>query len=902
MPIASDNGTVRGVRAGEAYVRLVSDTRQYDKSMDRARQRLRDFGKEGARSVAAQSFEMWRNRLSNFADGLRSMGTRMVIQASTVLGMLAAAVRQFMREGDRLNKMAARTGVDPSWLSAMDYAAQRAGATLEELEQALRQLAKASATAQGANALRSLGLSAGAIRRASPERAIEAVLERLALVPGASDRARLAMELFGKSGTSLVPLAGHVGELVGEARSLGLVWSRKEIADASMVADTWTTLTFVFRRAVTLIGGSLVPVIRDFTQWLYRNASTAADFLKRNQGLVRMVAGWATAWLAMGIACKGAALALYGLFVPIDVVTGGVKALMSALSGVGAVAGLFVRLFVRLGAISFKGFNAFMLGQMKVSDVIGTFLDKAAWMYRVLARFISVKLLGSIRMLTNAAAAATSALTRMAYSGAAAFVRLTRAMGLLASSRLTGYFLVTASALLLLVVGLRLAHRLVKGFGEAWKDTLRIANEVKSSIASGWDRVGEQVKSSLAVGLRGLAVGEYRRAFGVIANSARLAFMGVFRDFAAGWHGLVAEVKESRWALVYALYDSWTQLVEELRLETNKFVFNVKRIGVAIADVFATAISAAWASWKNFFAGVAGNARRFVATMGAVFSEMTANIEYGFRKAYYWSKRILPGYDEEDYERDAAAAAAERDAAVLEARAKALAAAQDASQEYAAGPSFLETWREGMERLRKELAAVDAEEAAAAAEIADDRNDKLIDMATRLWRRIEAARASEMTGIRSLDDAIDALKSGLAEDSAALAEFLKGLDDRAETGYMPGIADDVHSIAAAVGATATYSAQEAAARWGGLSAYSTTLREAWIRAGVQFGSSARDVMRRAAQDIDNAMRKATLPYLASASNSEDVERLLTRLVNEAVRQNQSFNRYANNVSQMLSFA
>lgn len=898
MPIASDNGTVRGVRAGEAYVRLVSDTRQYDKSMDRARQRLRDFGKEGARSVAAQSFEMWRNRLSNFADGLRSMGTRMVIQASTVLGMLAAAVRQFMREGDRLDKMAARTGVDPSWLSAMDYAAQRAGATLEELEQALRQLAKASASAQGANALRSLGLSAGAIRRASPERAIEAVLERLALVPGASDRARLAMELFGKSGTSLVPLAGHVGELVGEARSLGLVWSRKEIADASMVADAWTTLTFVFRRAVTLIGGSLVPVIRDFTQWLYRNASTVADFLKRNQGLVRMVAGLATTWLAMGIACKGAALALYGLVGLTNVVTGGAKSLMSAMSGVGAI----FKLVARLVAISFKGFNIFMLCLREVSDVIGTFLDKAAWMYRVLARWSAVGLLGSIRMLTNAAAAATSALTRMAYSGAAAFTRLTRAMGLVLSSRLTGYFLVTASALLLLVGALYLAKRMLKGFGEAWQDALRIANEVKSSIASGWDRVGEQVKSSLAVGLRGLAVGEYRRAFGVIANSARLAFMGVFRDFAAGWHGLVAEVKESRWVLVYALYEGWTWLVAQLKHMGNWFVSDMKKIGVAIADVFATAISAAWASWKNFFAGVAGNARRFVATMGAVFSEMTANIEYGFRKAYYWSKRILPGYGADDYERDAAAAAAERDAAVLEARAKALAAAQDASQDYAAGPSFLETWREGMERLRKEMADIDAEEAAAAAEIADDRNDALIDMATRLWRRIEAARASEMTGIRSLDDAIDALKSGLAEDTAALAEFLKGLDDRAETGYMPGIADDVHSIAAAVGATATHSAQEAAARWGGLSAYSTTLREAWIRAGVQFGSSARDVMRRAAQDIDNAMRKATLPYTAMMSNSEDVERLLARLVNESVRQNQSFNRYANNVSQMLSFA
>lgn len=897
MPIASDNGTVRGVRAGEAYVRLVSDTRQYDKSMDRAKKRLRDFGKEGARSVAAQSLEMWRNRLGNFADGLRSLGTRMVIQASTVLGMLAAAVRQFMREGDRLDKMAARTGVDPSWLSAMDYAAQRAGATLEELEQALRQLARASATAQGANALRSLGLSAGAIRRASPERAIEAVLERLALVPGASDRARLAMELFGKSGTSLVPLAGHVGELVGEARSLGLVWSRKEIADASMVADTWTTLTFVFRRAVTLIGGSLVPVIRDFTQWLYRNASTVADFLKRNQGLVRTVAGLATTWLAMGIACKGAALALYGLVGFIDVVTGGAKALLSALSGVGTI----FKLVARPLKVTWKVFNIFMLCLRKVSDVIGTFLAKAAWMYRVLVRWSAVNLLGGIRMLTDAAAAATSALTRMAYSGAAAFARLTRAMGLVLSSRPTGYFLLTASALLLLVGALYLAKRMLKGFGEAWQDTLRIANEVKSSIASGWDRVGEQVKSSFAVGLRGLAVGEYRRAFGVIANSARLAFMGVFRDFIAGWHGLVAEVKESRWVLVYALYEGWTWLVAQLKHMGNWFVSDMKKIGVVIADVFATAISAAWASWKNFFAGVAGNARRFVATMGAVFSEMTANIEYGFRKAYYWSKRILPGYGADDYERDAAAAAAERDAAVLEARAKALAAAQDASQDYAAGPSFLETWREGMERLRKEMAAVDAEEAAAAAEIAEDRNDKLIDMATRLWRRIEDARASEMTGIRSLDDAIAALKSGLAEDTAALAEFLKGLDDRAETGYMPGIADDVHSIAAAVGATATYSAQEAAARWGGLSAYSTTLREAWIRAGVQFGSSARDVMRRAAQDIDNAMRRATLPYLASASNSEDVERLLTRLVNESVRQNQSFNRYANGISEMLTF-
>lgn len=814
MALSSGNGSSSGIRAGSAYVALTSDTSQYDTAMNRAQRRLRQFQQSANGMSVGQSFAMLANRLNSFGDSLGRLGTRMVLQATAAIGALSLAVRQFMRDGDRLDKMAARTGASASWLSAMDYAAQRSGATLEDVEKALRQIAKTSQTSVGRDALYQLGLDARNFLRYRPQAQLESVLSRLALVRNAAERSRLAMELFGRTGTMLVPLAGHVGELVSEAERLGIVWSPQEVKDAAAVTDSWTTLSFVFRRAAALIGGALVPTIRDLTRWLYNNARTVADWLKRNQHLVRLAAGLASAWLALGVAAKAAGLAFKTLAAPIlavNAVVGGVKSLV-----------------------------------------------------------------GFFRLLGVAAAALSTS-----FAGFAA----------------------TVAASLPSVLALSLAVMM------AWDGVVASARSAQAVMASGWNRVGETVRSAFAAGLRLLASGEYQRGFGLIAKSAKLSFRGVFRDFAAGWYGLVAEVQEDWLLLCYACYEGWTWFVAQVKHSWSWFAGDMEKIGVAIGYTITTALSASWVSLKNFFGSVAGLAKKFIAELGLWFTELGENVTYGFKVAYYWSKRILPGYGKEDYERDMAEADAKRITAIGEARAKAMAAIRDASEEYSPESSFAEAWKEGMDKLEQRLKEIGLNNE----NIDAERDNALAAKAKEIWDKIQKIRELEMQDIAGLDTRIEELKAEIAADTAALDEYLQPLDQSATTGYLPDIADDVSRIAANTEPTAAFNADAIAARWRGALGVVTTPFQRFaaqfeqIRGGTfdySSGTSDRDRMDRLRKSIDNFTENIRRLETAKADGigTGRIENELAEVIRGLAANGRDFRQYANAMRQNLTFA
>lgn len=885
MALSTGNGSSQGIRAGSAYVALTSDTSQYDNAMDRAQRRLRQFQQSASRIGAGQALTALANRLNSFGLALSAVGDRMIIQASTVLGALMLAVRQFLREGDRLDKMAARTGADPSWLSAMDYAAQRSGASLEEVEKALRQISKTAVTSNGRSALGALGIDAARFLRYRPETRLEAILSRLALVGNAATRARLAMELFGRSGTSLIPMAGHVDELVREAEKLGIVWSHEEVSDAAKVADAWTTLVFVFRRAVTIIGGSLTPIIRDFTRWMYNNAKAVADFLKRNGALVRLVARWAMAWLTLGLAVKGVALIFRGLAAPVlafNAMAGSVKALI----------GMFTALKTAMVAVSAVLLKVYLAIPRVLGPIIARFAVAVGSLYGHLVRELLVLSVS----LTRGISMAMARVFVSTFAGISTSFVSMFAVPLVQAAAFVGALMLMATILT------RIKNSVAELAKSAW-----------NTMAAGWARVGETVKNAFAVGLRLLAYGEYQRGFGIIAKSAKLAFLGVFRDFIAGWYGLVAEVKEDWWVLCYTMYEGWTWLVAQFKHMGNWFVGDMKKIGVTIGYVFTTALKASWASWKNFFAGVARLAKQFIAKMGSFFTELTENIAYGFKVAYYWSKRLLPGYDGDDYERDVAAAAAARDRAIAEARAKAIAAMNDADQEYAPGPSFAETWKEGMDALEQRLKEIDLEIDLNDENIDIERNNKLIEYAKEIWAKIQKIRELEMQNIAGLDARIEELKAEIAADTAALDEYLQSLDQSAATGYLPDIADDVSRIAANTEPTAAFNADAIAARWrGALGVVATPFRRFAAQleqiSGRSFdyssGTSDRDRMERLKNSIDNAAENIRRLETAKADGigTGRIENELAEVIRGLAANGRDFRQYANAMRQNLTFA
>lgn len=308
----------RGIRAGRAFVELgVSD--KLSAGLRRAQKRLEAFGQ-----------------------GLRSAGTRLAGIGAAAVTALLGSVKVFSSMGDALDKMSLRTGVSAEALSELGFAAEQSGADLETLENGLKFMqrslvdaAKGSATAQQALSL--LGLSVEDLAGLSPDQQFKALADRLAQVTDPALRTALAMEIFGRAGTKLLPLlssgAAGIEELQAQARSLGLTVSTQTARDAAELNDTLNILWRVVKQGVFAIGGALAPTIKDLSQRITRVIVTATDWIKRNKDLVV----WALK-VAAGVVVVGAAL--IGLGVAISGIGAAMGVLASVVSGIGAAFGL----------------------------------------------------------------------------------------------------------------------------------------------------------------------------------------------------------------------------------------------------------------------------------------------------------------------------------------------------------------------------------------------------------------------------------------------------------------------------------------------------------------------------------------------------------------------------------
>lgn len=305
----------RGIRAGRAFVELgVSD--KLTAGLRRAQKQLEAFGA-----------------------GLRSIGTRLAgIGVAAAAGLLGTA-KVFSEMGDVLDKMSIRTGVSVEALSELGYAAELSGADLEALEAGVRIMQRtlgeaAQGTSTAVEALDRLGLSAAQLAGLSPEQQFKVLADRISKVSDPTLRAAIAMEVFGKAGTKLLPLmadgAAGIEAMQEEARRLGLTVSTETARDAAQLNDALGTLWKVLKQGVFTIGGALAPLLKDIAERITRIIVSATAWIKANRETVV----WALK-VAAAVAVAGVAIIALGYIV----------------SGIGATLGIVAGVIVGIGAV-----------------------------------------------------------------------------------------------------------------------------------------------------------------------------------------------------------------------------------------------------------------------------------------------------------------------------------------------------------------------------------------------------------------------------------------------------------------------------------------------------------------------------------------------------------------------
>lgn len=264
-----------GIRAGAAFIELSVNDSKLIKGLRSALARLKSFG----------------SGLENIGSGLQSIGTRLFAAGAGLTGALLASAKGFAEIGDQLDKMSMRTGVSVEALSELGYAAKLSGASLEDVEKGVRQMQRAIAMAAGGSkaaqeALADLGLSAEQIKGLSPEQQFMAITQRLNQIEDPTLRAAAAMKIFGRAGTSLIPMLKDLPALRAEARRLGLVMSTEDAKAAAELNDAMDRLWASLKMIVVTIGSALAPLLTEWAGYMTSAVGSVRQWLSANQGLV----------------------------------------------------------------------------------------------------------------------------------------------------------------------------------------------------------------------------------------------------------------------------------------------------------------------------------------------------------------------------------------------------------------------------------------------------------------------------------------------------------------------------------------------------------------------------------------------------------------------------------------
>ncbi|MBA3707357.1 MAG: phage tail tape measure protein, partial [Planctomycetes bacterium] len=308
-----------GIRAGQAYVELFADDRLLQRGLRSAQQRLKAFG-----------------------DSVRAIGVQLGVVGAVIAAPLMAATRQFVSFGDQLDKMATRTGLSVEALSELAFAAESSGTSLEAVETSVRVMQRTLAAAgrgskSAVDALHALDLSVERLSSLSPEQQFEAIALALTRIEDPTARAAAAMRVFGRSGTSLLPLLRDLPALRAEARRLGLTMSTQDATAAASLSDAFDRLRASLRTTSVAIGASLAPLLERVAARVLGFMIGLREWISRNQGLVVSLLQVAVATVVAGVALIGIGVALKTLGAAIGVVSATIGLFHTVLTLTGSV-------------------------------------------------------------------------------------------------------------------------------------------------------------------------------------------------------------------------------------------------------------------------------------------------------------------------------------------------------------------------------------------------------------------------------------------------------------------------------------------------------------------------------------------------------------------------------------
>lgn len=228
----------------------------------------------------------------------KKIGTAMTLAGAAVIASLKGMTNQFIETGDWIDKMSKRTGISAEALSELAHVAELGGASLDNVERGVKKMAKSISDASDGletyqRAFRKIGINVEELKKLSPEKQFLAISEAIAGMEDPTLRAAVAQDIFGRAGTTLLPMMSDGVEafqdLRREAHDLGIVYDTELAAAAAKLKDDKTRLNSAMKGLSNTLIVTLVPAITDFTVKLTDVVKKVVDWAKENPKLISTI-------------------------------------------------------------------------------------------------------------------------------------------------------------------------------------------------------------------------------------------------------------------------------------------------------------------------------------------------------------------------------------------------------------------------------------------------------------------------------------------------------------------------------------------------------------------------------------------------------------------------------------
>jgi hypothetical protein len=310
--------SAQGIKAGSAYVELLVKDNRLLSGLASAGKRLQAFG-----------------------SAISGIGTKLMLLGTAVTAPLTALTKAFAHGGAAMFDMTKRTGLSAEALSELGYAAAQTGSDLETVETGVKKMQKtlyaaANGSKSAAETFAALGLNVQEVMAMNPQQQFETIAKAISHIEDPTARTALAMQLFGRSGTSLLPLMQNLDELRAKAKALGLTTSSQSAASAKALEDAFTDLGRVTKKTGTIIGSALADTMRGTTQMLTDLMVKLNEFIKQHKDVVVSVFKIAKAVFAVGVGLVVLGTIISKLGVGTTLLVGAVAKAASVLSMMGS--------------------------------------------------------------------------------------------------------------------------------------------------------------------------------------------------------------------------------------------------------------------------------------------------------------------------------------------------------------------------------------------------------------------------------------------------------------------------------------------------------------------------------------------------------------------------------------